>query len=178
MKKYFLVLICIFLCAGGAYVIIFSGKKGPENTDGIVSSVSPRVGVAYVSESYGFSFNLPESWRGYSVVTTTWQGYMNSNEEGVGQVLVQEGPEISIRHPLWTEQHPRQDIPIMIFTVAQWDSLQKDAFHIGAAPIGPSKLGENSAYVFALPARYNFAYPDGVEEVEDILRGNPLRTFN
>ena len=41
--------------------------------------------------------------------------------------------------------------------------------------MGPKELGRNSKYVFALPARYNFAFPTGFEEVEDILAGNPLQ---
>ncbi|MDP1086626.1 hypothetical protein Q6245_30140, partial [Klebsiella pneumoniae] len=68
-------------------------------------------------------------------------------------------PMISIRHPDWTSQNPRQDIPIMIFTLAQWNMLQQDEFHIGAAPINPSELGRNTSYVFARPARYNYAFP-------------------
>jgi hypothetical protein len=72
---------------------------------------------------------------------------------------------------------PYQDIPIMIFTIAQWNDLQTDKFHIGAAPINPSELGRNNKYVFALPARYNFAYPEGFQEVEQILSTSPLHTF-
>jgi hypothetical protein len=82
---------------------------------------------------------------------------------------------ISIRHPEWTAENPRQDIPIMIFTTAQWNSLQQGKFHIGAAPIGPSELGRNAKYVFALPARYNYAFPTGYEEVESILKSDPLQ---
>jgi hypothetical protein len=37
------------------------------------------------------------------------------------------------------------------------------------------EIGRSSIYVFALPARYNFAYPTGFEEVESIISGNPLR---
>lgn len=77
----------------------------------------------------------------------------------------------------WTAQNQRQDIPIMVFTHAQWDALQNGEFHIGAAPIGPSELARNSSYVFALPARYNYAFPPGYEEVESILRGDPLKPF-
>ena len=44
----------------------------------------------------------------------------------------------------------------------------------GAAPINPSELGRNKRYVFALPPRYNFAFPTGYEEVEEILEGKPL----
>jgi hypothetical protein len=52
----------------------------------------------------------------------------------------------------------------------------KEEISLGAAPIGPSKLGSNSKYVFALPARYNFAYPNGYEDVEKIMGSNPLST--
>jgi len=65
----------------------------------------------------------------------------------------------------------------MIFTRAQWNSLQRGDFHIGAAPIGPSELARNSKYVFALPARYNYAFPIGFEEVEIILKNNPLQAY-
>ena len=63
----------------------------------------------------------------------------------------------------------------MVFTTIQWNSLQENKFHIGAAPIGPKELGSNAKYVFALPARYNFAFPTGYEEVEEILENNPLQ---
>jgi len=66
----------------------------------------------------------------------------------------------------------------MIFTLDQWASLLKDEFRVGAAPIPPSELGRNAKYVFALPARYNFAFPTGFEEVEDILKGNPLKPMD
>jgi hypothetical protein len=65
----------------------------------------------------------------------------------------------------------------MVFNIPQWDALNRFEFHIGAAPIGPSELGRNSQYVFALPARYNYAYAEGWEEVEQILQGAPLQTF-
>ncbi|HAU31921.1 MAG: hypothetical protein XD78_1438 [Desulfotomaculum sp. 46_296] len=94
-----------------------------------------------------------------------------------GSQPVETGKLISIRHPQWTEQKPRQDIPIMIFTTSQWNSLQKGDFHIGAAPMGPSELARNTSYVFALPARYNYAFPSGYEEVEKILAAKPLKPF-
>ncbi|MGB8451919.1 MAG: hypothetical protein WCD89_06255 [Anaerocolumna sp.] len=43
-----------------------------------------------------------------------------------------------------------------------------------SAPINPCELGRNSQYVFALPARYNYAFPEGFEEVEDIIQSAPL----
>ena len=66
----------------------------------------------------------------------------------------------------------------MVFTLAQWNALQQGKFHIGAAPIGPTELGRNSNYVFALPARYNYAFLNGYQEVENILKGKPLKPTN
>ena len=65
----------------------------------------------------------------------------------------------------------------MVLTVSQWNLLQQEKFHIGAAPVNPSELGRNIRYVFALPARYNYAFPTGYKEVEQILRDDPLQAF-
>jgi hypothetical protein len=62
----------------------------------------------------------------------------------------------------------------MVFTVSQWDRVQSGQLSVGAAPIPPTELGRNATYVFALPARYNYAFPTGWEEVESILQTNPL----
>lgn len=130
---------------------------------------APRSDI-YNNTQYGFNFSLPDSWKGYTIVTDQWEG------TAIGDTKIAAmGPLLSIRHPEWTSQNPRQDIPIMVFTLAQWNSLQHDEFHIGAAPINPSELGRNNKYVFALPARYNFAFATGYEEVEQILNGKPLQ---
>ncbi|MFC0214962.1 hypothetical protein ACFFK0_21360 [Paenibacillus chartarius] len=129
--------------------------------------------VVYSNTEYGFRFPLPESWKGFAMVTDEWNGLAPGGPEG--EKIVEKGPLLSIRHPKWTKESPRQDIPIMIFTQAQWSSLQQGEFHIGAAPIGPRELGRNSRYVFALPARYNFAFPPGYEEVESIVKDHPLQ---
>jgi hypothetical protein len=124
----------------------------------------------YKNTQYGFSFSLPDSWEGYSIITGKWEG----NPVG-SDTVTEQGPIISIRNPNWTQENPYQDIPIMVFTLSQWDLLQQEKFHIGAAPIGPTELGRNAEYVLALPARYNFSFPTGYEEVEKILEGNPLK---
>jgi len=121
---------------------------------GDYEETDPKV---YQNLQYGFSFSLPESWQGHSIITTTWQGLSLEGSQGE---IVETGPLLSIRHPQWTAQNQRQDIPIMIFTHAQWNSLQREEFHIGASPIGPSELARNSKFVFALPARYNYAFPN------------------
>ncbi len=131
--------------------------------------------IDYHNNEYGFSFSLPLSWKGYAIGMDKWEGYTSDSLKG--DVVVEQGPLISIVHPSSTPQHPRQDIPIMVFTIQQWDHLQRGDWHIGAAPIGPLELGRNGYYVFALPARYNYAFPEGWEEVEQILSDHPMRTF-
>lgn len=131
--------------------------------------------ILYENTDYGFTFALPNSWKGYEIVSDTWEGISNDQQQNA---IIENGPLLSIRHPEWTEDKPRQDIPIMVFTLNQWSSLEKEEFHIGAAPIGPRLLGQNNQYVFALPARYNYAFPEGYEEVEKILEANPLQPLN
>jgi hypothetical protein len=124
--------------------------------------------LIYTNEEFGFTFNLPISWEGYSVLNEKW----TSNDES------EAGTKLIIRHPQWTNEVPRQDIPILIFTHEQWKSIENEELSIGAAPIGPKELGQNSEYVFALPARYNFSFPEGHEEVDDIMESNPLKAIN
>lgn len=131
-----------------------------------VASGGETDGLIYKNTEYGFNFALPASWKDYTIKSEKWEGTGDSKESG---------PKLSIRHPKWTKENPRQDIPILVFTTSQWDKVLKGEFNIGAAPIGPTELGHNSKYVFALPARYNYAFPTGYEEVEDILKGNPLQ---
>lgn len=128
--------------------------------------------IVYRNTEYGFSFHLPDSWEGYEIINEKWEGFKAGQQGGEA---AETGPMISIRHPQWTAQNPRQDIPILIFNLAQWDLLQQREFHIGAAPIGPKKIGRSNNYVFALPARYNYAFPTGYEEVEKILENEPLK---
>lgn len=138
--------------------------------------MEPQSANVYRNTQFGFGFSLPESWKGYRILTEKWEGRaLDSRANGK---IVETGLMIKIRHPQWYSQNPRQDIPIMIFTIDQWDALQQEKFHIGAAPMSPRELGRNSKYVFALPARYNYAFPTGYEEVERILDSNPLKTFD
>jgi Antirepressor regulating drug resistance, predicted signal transduction N-terminal membrane component len=139
------------------------------------SSVSSqKVGaVVYKNTQYGFDFSLPESWKGYKIVSDQWTG--TSNGKTVN------GPEIIIRNPLWTSSNTLQDIPIMVFTLSEWAAVVKgpsqkegETLFIGAGPNGPTEIARNSKYVFALPFRYDFG-GEGVEEVHIILSQNPLK---
>ncbi|MDF9409831.1 hypothetical protein L7E55_15995 [Pelotomaculum isophthalicicum JI] len=170
MKKTFLLAFIILLG-----VSLFGCKnvgndtQQPQQND--VSNEAAADSIVYRNTQYDFSFSLPVTWKDYSIVTDKWEGLAIGSSE-----IVETGPMISIRHPQWNPENRRQDIPIMIFTLDQWSSLQQGKFHIGAAPVGPKELGRNTGYVFALPARYNFAFPPGYEEVEKIIESNPLQT--
>jgi hypothetical protein len=132
--------------------------------------------VIYVNKKYGFSFSLPTTWNGYSIVVGQWRG-TRENEQQQSMMKPEVGPLISIRNPLWTEADPHQDIPIMIFTLAQWSLVERDRLSVSAAPIGPSEIHRNSKYVFALPPRFEYAFPTGWEEVIQILKRAPLHPF-
>jgi hypothetical protein len=86
--------------------------------------------VVYENTRYGFRFYLPETWKGYLIAEEQWKGTNNGE-------LSETGPQLLIRHPDWTQEAPRQDIPIMVFTLEQWNALQKGDFYVSAAPIGP-----------------------------------------
>ena len=130
--------------------------------------------VEYSDTELGFSISLPVTWEGFSIQESNWEGLKSGD---LGDEIVEQGPIVSLVHPKSTVQQPRQEIPLMVFTIEQWDRMQRGEWHIGAAPIGPLDLGRNSRYVFALPARYNYAFLDGWEEVEQIIQGHPLVTF-
>lgn len=128
--------------------------------------------IVYKNRQYGFLFYLPEDWRGYTIVEGQWQGLLTDGPQGGDPAFT--GPVVTIRDPRWTQEQPRQDIPIMVFTPGEWSMVQNEKLSVSAAPIPPTELGRNDRYVFALPARYNFAFLPGWEEVEKILEGKPL----
>lgn len=134
-----------------------------------IDSPSSHSTIQYVSKQFGFRFTLPADWKGYSIVMEEWSG-----DENMADV---KGPILSIRHPLWTEETPRQDIPIMIFTHRQWRLVEDGSLNLSAAPFGPGKIGRNRTYVFALFPRYTNAEDEGYEEVIKIMEGRPLHAF-
>ncbi|MGA8489446.1 MAG: hypothetical protein WB711_03430 [Terriglobales bacterium] len=154
-----------------------SARQQPESSSAHARASSgsqtyQTTSIEYKNAQYGFCFTLPKSWKGYSILVDRWRGSDNNGPHGAETVTT--GPIISIRHPQWTSADPRQDIPIMVFTISQWNALLKDKFVVSAAPIGPGELGRNRRYVFALPPRFDWAFPTGYQEVEQILTGKPL----
>ncbi|MEH7248607.1 hypothetical protein V7114_17670 [Neobacillus niacini] len=158
-----------------------SNQKGQSSEEGTTINDKDKIDsnknetdtILYENTEYGFTFSLPKSWSDYQIVSESWEG-ISTNQNA----LIENGQILLIRHPEWKEEKRKQDIPIMIFTQNQWASLGKEEFHIGAAPVGPTILGQNNKYVFALPARYNFAFLEGYEEIETILENNPLQPKN
>ena len=125
----------------------------------------PQTGQTYTNSQYGFSLQLPDSWAGYSVMVQSWQGRQLDNNAQF------QGPQIILRNPHWTAQIPWQDIPVMVFTKEEWALVQAENLAVSAAPIGPSKLGENQNYVFALPPRwYGFTDAQGQTEAVQITQ--------
>lgn len=158
--------------------IVLSVKKNEDKwliDDVSLGNYNEMNSIIYENSDYGFYLSLPKSWRSFTVVKGKWEGI--SPDDSTKQNTNLSGEIINIRHPEWTKEKPRQDIPVMIFTVDQWKLLHEGKMNVGAAPILPTELGRNSKYVFALPARYNYAFPTGYEEVEKIIEAKPLQSF-
>lgn len=137
----------------------------------VVAPVYAGQSITYTNSQYGFTFTLPASWQGYSIATTTWTGWANCPS---GDCTTGTGMQILIRNPQWTSENNWAPIPIMVFTLDQWNALLQGKLLVSAAPFPPSELGHNANYVFALPARYDAAETEGWQEVEAIMASNPL----
>lgn len=124
--------------------------------------------VLYKNTKYGFTFSLPEGWKGYSVVTEQWEA--SDAQKG----SVERGPVVYIRPPGWTKENPRQDIPIMVFTLTQWESVEHGDYFVGGAAIAPGELGRNRKYAFAISRRVEDSEAPGAKEVNEILQQHPL----
>ncbi len=186
MKKIFLVFLSILFLSAGCNSLrqVFHFQPRPQTAQNpnptstsnpAATSTSLSLPIKYTNTEYGFGFSLSEDWKGFSTLEKQWDGWVP--DEKAGEVKTEHGPLITIRNPNWTAKNPYEDIPIMVFTLSQWNNLQQEKFYVSAAPIGPSELGRNSKYVFALPARYNYDFSTGFEEVEKIMSANPLQAF-
>jgi hypothetical protein len=134
------------------------------------TSTPPSIdAIVYRDTKYGFTFSLPQGWKGYTIVTERWEASDAQNGS------VESGPVVCIRHPDWTKENPRQDIPIMVFTLAQWDSAEKGNLYVGGVAITPGELGRNRKYAFAVSRRVEDSEVAGAKEVNEILQHSPLR---
>ncbi len=136
---------------------------------------TPQIARAYSNDQFGFSIDLPDSWQGYTVNQIKEDIYDITGQTTTNSGVVDSVQIIELHHPQETAQNPREDIPIMIFTLEQWMHIHNEEWSVGAAPIPPTLLGQNSQWIMALPARYNFDYKPGWEEVDQLV--HTLKAF-
>ena len=81
---------------------------------------------------------------------------------------------ITLRHPQWQADAPYQDIPILVFTRAQWDELHQGRLWPSIFAGGVMyELWHNQKYVFAISSRYNWEEDaKGWKEADDIIQTN------
>lgn len=146
-------------------------QQAPPANHRVQASSRHTATIEYRNRKYGFRFTLPESWKGYQVLWSEWEGSVFGSDGNVKHIL--RGPNLLIRHPKWTQENPREDMPIMIFTIPQWN----EGPIVSAAPFGPAELGRNRKYVFAVPPRWDYDFSEGYEEAEKLLTPSSLHTF-
>lgn len=124
--------------------------------------------VVYTNTEFGFTYGLSSDWQGHSVVRETWNGNpLNGGAQTSGTKLL-------IRNPLWSANKKYEDIPVLVFTIAEWNAYENGDFSIGAAPISATEIARNKTYVFALPPRWDFDYSLGFKEAEHIVASKTL----
>lgn len=155
----------VLILIGVCYGIYRSENEQLTQED---QTIDPETWKIYHNTEYGFMLTLPDSWKGYTVVKDVWKGGR------IDESLQQEeytGPKIILKNPQTTAQQMWQDIPIMVFTHDVWQLVAEEKLAVSAAPIGPTKIGENADYVFATPPRwYGFTDTQGWEEAVEIVK--------
>jgi hypothetical protein len=109
--------------------------------------------VLYHNTRYNFTFCLPTSWQGYSVLIQQWQGETYSPVRDAA-AMTEHGPAIVLRNPNWKADAPCLDIPIMVFSRSQWQAEHQGKFSVGAGGI-EEEITHTSKYVFAISSRFN-----------------------
>lgn len=156
----------VLLLLSFCFPVLFSASAQESHT----LLPAQKSSVVYRNAQYDFCLVLPESWKGYTVTTLSWDA--TATRPGRGKPLA--GPQLRLRHPLWSQQNPYEDIPILVLTSKQWKRTVKDQYVFGAAPVGPEMIGHSKRYVFALPPRYNYDLSTGYEIVDHLLHDGSL----
>jgi len=135
-----------------------------------VSHPTSNAPIIYHNAQYGLTFSLPADWRGYSVLTNEWVG--QQSDDKTGEIIrTEHGPKIILRHPQWTASDPHQDIPISIFTRAQWEDVHEEILVTSAGGID-FDISHNRNYVFTVHSRFNWNELTGWEEAQKIVATN------
>ena len=143
----------VIYAPGGGYVRVAAGVNGGEVTKWLNSIGVTVFMLKYRNAEYGFTFSLPASWQGYSVLAEQWEGKTHLASVDT-EVVTERGPVIVIRHPQWKDSDHYQDIPIRVFTRAQWEVSRQGSLGIDAGGVN-SEIDSNSNYVFAVGSRFN-----------------------
>lgn len=129
--------------------------------------------LRYHNAQYGLAFFLPAGWRGYSVLSQQWDGetYSPATDK---TIVVAHGTIITLRHPQWTASSRYQDIPILVFSRAQWDALHQGKLWPSRFAGGTmDEMWHDRMYVFGMSSRY--ASDDSLserKETADIIERN------
>ncbi len=129
--------------------------------------------LRYHQAQYGFTFLLPAGWRGYSVSIQQWHSE-TASPAADKLVPASRGQIIRLQHPQATAGVPYQDIPILVFTRAQWDALHQGKLWPSLYAGGfMDELWHNQQYVFAISSRYNADDSvSGWQEAAEIVERN------
>jgi hypothetical protein len=153
----------------GLALVLSGGLFGCSTTHDHLSGLP----IHYHNPQYDFTFSLPASWRGYSVLTEQWDGghYSPVLDD---TVFTEQGQEITLRHPQWKTNDLYQDIPIIVFTRKQWDEEEQGKIWPNLYAGGViDEMWHNRKYVFAISSRYNAADEvKGWKEAADIIATN------
>ena len=145
-----IILALAFIWSGGLLGCSKTGNNVSSNTPSHPSGLP----VLYRNMQYDFTFFLPASWQGYSVLAQQWDG--ETSLPAVDRTAIMEhGPMIVLRHPQWKPDDRYQDIPVLVFTRRQWDAEHHGKFCIGAGGID-EEIAYNPNYAFAISSRFNF----------------------
>jgi hypothetical protein len=117
--------------------------------------------LRYHNAQYDFTFFVPASWKGYSILVQQWNG---------GEAW--HGPIIVLRHPQWRVDDPYQDIPIMVFTRSQWEACGHDGGFFPYAGGVIDEMCKNRKYVFGIYSRFAYDELKGFQEVGTIFQRN------
>lgn len=159
-------IVALLLISIGVYLFL------SNRTNDVVINNPTTTSIVYRNTEFGFNFSLPNDWQGYSIIKDVWNGTILSGTSS------QSGAKITIRNPKWTSSVHYEDLPILVFTIAQWDEYIKEKFSISAAPIQASELARNNKYVFALPPRWDFDYSQDFKQAQEIFFNKPIKAFN
>jgi hypothetical protein len=126
--------------------------------------------VLYRNAQYDFTFFLPASWEGYSVLTQQWDG--GTSLPAVDRTAIMEhGPMIVLSRPQWKPDDRYQDIWLLVFTRCQWDAEHHGKFFISAGGLW-EEIAHNPHYALAISSRFADDSVRGWEEAFHIVEQN------